>query len=215
MNVLVITAVEQERDAILRGVGPTPVGHLEVIAGGVGPVAAAISTMAALAAFPDTSLVMSAGIAGGFRDRIDVCDVAVADRVTFADLGAFTDGGFLTLDEMGLRQDSSYAAGNSAISERLATASVHDVTGEILTLACMTGTDDGAERLATRHPRAVAEAMEGFGVAAAAHYAGVRFAEIRAISNVIGKREPASWNIQGAFDALSQAFAALTKEPWE
>jgi len=213
MSVLVITAVDAERDAVLRDVTSTPEQPLHVVVGGVGPVAAAVSTMAALAAFPETSLVVSAGIAGGFRGRIEEGEIAVANRVTFADLGARTDAGHLTLHEMGLRQDSSYVADDSDITNRLAHTSVRVVTGEILTLACMTGIDDDARWLAARHPRAIAEAMEGFAVAAAAQRVGLPFAEIRAISNAIGKRDPTTWNMQSAFDALSQAFAKLVEEP--
>jgi futalosine hydrolase len=213
MSVLVITAVDAERDAVLRDITFAPQQPVHVVVGGVGPVAAAVSTMAALADFPEVSLVVSAGIAGGFRGRIEVCDVAVANRVTFADIGARTDAGLLTLDQMGLHQDSSYLASDSDIVKRLARTSPRIVTGEILTLACMTGMDDDARRLAARHPHAIAEAMEGFGVAAAANRAGVPFAEIRAISNVIGKRDPSTWNMRGAFDALAQTFAELVEEP--
>jgi futalosine hydrolase len=55
--------------------------------------------------------------------------------------------------------------------------------------------------------------MEGFGVAAAASRVGVPFTEIRAISNVVGKRDPSTWNMRGALDALAQAFALLVEEP--
>jgi len=207
--ILVVTAVDAERDAVMRGVAAAPAAPAQVVAGGIGPVAAAIATAHLLAAAPPYELVICAGIAGGFRDRIEVCDIAVADRVTFADLGVRTDAGFLTLDEMGLQQESSYVASDSELSKRL----TQSVTGEILTLACMTGIDDDAQQLAARHPAAVAEAMEGFGVAAAAHRAGVPFAEIRAISNLIGRRDRSSWNMAGAFDALTRAFAELVKEP--
>ena len=214
MSLLVVTAVEAERAAVLRDVAPTAAGQLEVVVAGVGPVAAAVGTATALTRFSGTSLVISAGIAGGFRGRAAIGDIAIADRITFADLGARTDAGFLTLDEMGLRQDSSYPT-DARVGERIARAPVSVVGGEIITLACMTGTDDDATQLASRHPHAIAEAMEGFGVAAAARGAGIPFAEIRAISNTIGKRDPTTWNIRGAFDALAQAFAGLLKEPWQ
>jgi futalosine hydrolase len=177
-------------------------------------VAAAIGTAKALARRRDATLVISAGIAGGFAGRIAVGGLAIADRITFADLGARVDTGFLTLNEMGLRQESSYPVADSRVRERLAASSLAVVCGEVLTLACMTGTDDDGEQLASRNPHAIAEAMEGFGVAAAARDAGVPYAEIRAISNPIGKRDPTTWNMQGAFDALAEAFAVLMKEPW-
>lgn len=214
MSVLVVTAVEAEREALLRDIDSATAKQLEVIVAGVGPVSAAVGAATALARRPDVTLVISAGIAGGFASRIAVGEIAVADRITFADLGARTDAGFLTLGEMGLRQDSSYAVTDLRVRERLAASSLRVVHGEVLTLACMTGIDADAEQLASRHPHAIAEAMEGFGVAAAADNAGVPFAEIRAISNRIGTRDPSTWNMQGAFDALRQAFAALMKEPW-
>lgn len=213
MSLLVMTAVAAERDAVLRDIGTRSDTALRVVVGGVGPVAAAVATMAALATYRDTSFVISTGIAGGFRDRIDECAIAVANRITFADLGARTDTGFLTIDEMGMRQDSSYAASHSGVADRLERTSTRVVVGEVLTLSCMTGRDDDALRLAARHPDALAEAMEGFGVAAAAHRAGLPFTEIRSISNHIGRRDPSTWNMAGALDALSQTFATLVEEP--
>lgn len=213
MSLLIVTAVEAERAAILRDIGSVS-QEIEVVAVGVGPVSAAVGTATALARRRDTALVISAGIAGGFAGRVAVGDLAIADRITFADLGARVDAGFLTLNEMGLQQDSSYPVADSRIRERLVASPIPVVCGEVLTLACMTGTDDDAGQLASRHPRAIAEAMEGFGVAAAARNAGVPFAELRAISNPIGKRDPTTWSMQGALDALAEAFAVLMKEPW-
>jgi futalosine hydrolase len=63
--------------------------------------------------------------------------------------------------------------------------------------------------LASRHPAAVAEAMEGFGVAQAAAQAGVAFAEIRTIANVAGPRDRAAWRIGPALSALTEIGAEL------
>jgi futalosine hydrolase len=51
----------------------------------------------------------------------------------------------------------------------------------------------------------VAEAMEGFGVATAAHQSGVAFAELRTISNPIGPRDRSAWRIADALAALERA----------
>ena len=230
MTILVVTAVDAERDAIVRDLGPaepveigglpglrvdTPAGMLHVVSGGIGPVAAAITTANALAV-EHYELVASAGIAGGFRDRAGIATIVVADRVTFADLGVRTDTGFLTPRDMSLHQDSSYAVAAAPIRQRLSAAPARVTDGEILTLACMTGTEADAGELARRYPHAVAEAMEGFGVIEAA----LRLAripryvtEIRAISNEIGRRDRSTWDIPRAFDALANAFVTLVKEP--
>jgi futalosine hydrolase len=85
----------------------------------------------------------------------------------------------------------------------------------VLTLSAMTGTDADAEELAARYPQALAEAMEGFAVIAATQYTdAVRYvAEVRAISNIIGRRDRSTWNIPLAFDALADAMSTLLREP--
>ncbi|WP_461031047.1 phosphorylase family protein, partial [Streptomyces sparsus] len=61
-----------------------------------------------------------------------------------------------------------------------------------------------------RHPGAVAEAMEGFGVAQAAAAQGVPVLEVRAVSNAVGPRDRAAWRIPDALDALAEAFGKIT-----
>ena len=67
----------------------------------------------------------------------------------------------------------------------------------------MTGTAARAAELAARHPGAVAEAMEGFGVAEAAAAHGLPVLEIRAVSNAVGPRDRAAWRIGEALAALT------------
>ena len=81
--------------------------------------------------------------------------------------------------------------------------------GTILTVATVTGSAATAATLQARHPDAVAEAMEGAGVAAAATLRGVSFGEIRAVSNTVGPRDRAAWDIPAALSALGEAIAAV------
>ncbi|WP_340020452.1 futalosine hydrolase [Paenibacillus sp. FSL H3-0457] len=48
-RVLIVTAVDAEKDAVLRGLGDTAAEHFDVIAAGVGPASAAAGTAATLA----------------------------------------------------------------------------------------------------------------------------------------------------------------------
>ena len=157
----------------------------------------------------------SAGIAGGFRGRVAIGDVVLADLATYADLGVRIDDGFLSVRDLGIAQDSSLAFGDQRLIERMSAAPVTVLVGEVLTLSAMTGTEADAEELAARYPRALAEAMEGFAVVAATRdHQGIRYvAEIRAISNLIGRRDPLAWNIPLAFGALGDAMSTLLKEP--
>jgi len=211
LTVVIVTAVPPEADAVTRDVRGSDV---VVICGGVGPVAAATTTCRALADDASITHVISAGICGAFEGRAEVGDVVVATASVAADLGCRTDAGFLTLADMGLDQESRADFRDAdAWCQRLKSAGVSACAGDVLTLSCMTGTDDEARRLSDRHPHAVAEAMEGWGVAWAGRSFGVKTAEVRAVSNIIGKRDPSQWDIVGAFDALSRAFAALLAEP--
>lgn len=209
-RVLVLTAVDAERDAVLRGLQGDD--RFDVIAGGVGPVAAAISTTTLLAASKsDYGLVISAGIGGGFKDHAEVGSLVVASEIIAADLGAQTPDGFSSLDELGfgttcIEVDSSLAA-QAADALRAAHLECH--TGPILTVSTVTGTAATAEELAARVPGAAAEAMEGFGVAAAAHRFALPVLEIRAISNPVGPRDRAAWRIGDALKALEQASSVI------
>ncbi|MEV4637834.1 futalosine hydrolase [Actinoplanes sp. NPDC049548] len=203
---LIVTAVEAEAAAVRSGVDPAIV---HVVPVGVGPAAAAAGTARLLASAEARGrpyrAVVSAGIAGGFAGRADVGATVLGARSIAADLGAETPDGFLTVDELGF--GSSTAEADATLLEALTEALPHAVVGDVLTLATVTGTAGTAAALRRRFPAAVAEAMEGYGVACAARDAGVPFAELRTISNPIGPRDRASWRLAEAFSALTDAVA--------
>jgi futalosine hydrolase len=224
MTILVVTAVEGERDAVVRDLGPSmavrqgvyvgvEAGGVHAFSVGVGPTAAAAGAAALLTLGPEYELVVSAGVAGGFRGRATVGDLVLATEVIAADQGAITDDGFLTLKDMGMPGNGGYAVDTIPIRPRLHGGSYRLLEGAVLTLSCMTGTEARAAELAIRYPGAVAEAMEGYGVLEASrrNSASTPFAEIRAISNVIGRRDRSTWNLPAAFDVLGSAFAVLTR----
>jgi futalosine hydrolase len=114
-------------------------------------------------------------------------------------------GGFIPVDDLGFGR--SVIAADAALLKSLTSALPHAIVGDILTLATVTGTARTAAVLGARHPHAVAEAMEGYGVACAAQTAAVPFLELRTISNPIGPRDRASWRLREAFSALTEATA--------
>lgn len=193
MRLLAVTAVEAEADAVRAG-------GAEAVVAGIGPAAAAAATSAALGA-GHYDLVVSAGIAGGFD--VPVGTVVVATRIVAADLGVETADGFEPIGVTGL---------DVAADVVTAMTPPGAVAGPVLTVSTVTGTATSAAALRARHPDAVAEAMEGFGVATAAVLRGVPFGEVRTISNLVGPRDRPSWRIPEALQALTEAFAAITKE---
>jgi futalosine hydrolase len=224
-RLLIVTAVAAERAAVLgeraSAAGElagltvhrcqTAAGLIDVVSTGVGAVAAALGTAALLGAAPRRyDLAISAGIAGGFA-AVPIAGVVVADEVIAADLGAETaDGGFSPLDALGMGEVRLPT--DPAIAAEL-TARLSASCGPVLTVATVTGTAASAGRMLARYPSALAEAMEGFGVAQAAARAGTRFAEVRTISNRVGPRDRQAWQLGPALAALGASFEQLLAEP--
>jgi len=209
MRILVATAVPVERDAVARALAGT---DIEVIAAGVGPALAAAATATALAAAP-YGLVVSAGIAGGFQPDAPVGSLVVADEITAADLGAETAEGFLPVTELGFGT-VTHRPPEPLVRDAVAATGARP--GAVLTVSTVTGTAARAALLKDRHPTALAEAMEGFGVAEAAALHGVPVLEIRAVSNPVGPRDRAAWRIGDALEALTEGFGKLAPvlESW-
>ncbi|MER8183121.1 futalosine hydrolase [Kitasatospora sp. NPDC094015] len=221
-GLLVVVAVDAEAQAVLRALPdgtravPLPGGGelrrgerdgvpVDVLAGGVGPAAAAAATATALASHP-YALVVSAGIAGGFAPRAPIGSLVVAAALVAADLGAETPDGFQDVTELGFGT-VRHTPPQGAV--RLVAEALGAAAGEVLTVSTVTGSAGRAAALAARHPDALAEAMEGFGVAEAAARFGVPAFEIRAVSNAVGPRDRSAWRIGEALGALERAFHAL------
>ncbi|WP_145049603.1 futalosine hydrolase [Paenibacillus xylanexedens] len=268
-RVLIVTAVDVEKEAILRGLGDKAADMFDVIAAGVGPASAAAGTAAALALAaasasrlkapavatappsdaaavdpalaqgatapeqPDAAqasaastapgllagtgltsaytLVVSAGIGGGFPGVADGGSLVVADAMVAADLGSQAPDGFLSVDELGF--GSSRVVADAELAVRLRDAlkrAGHAVSGgTAVTVSTATGTAETAAELLRRVPDAAAEGMEGFGVATAAQQFGVPALELRGISNAVGPRDRDAWRIKDALDALQAASSIL------
>lgn len=238
MRVLVVTAVPVERDAVTRAFGGTPEsvilpgaelhrsGAFDVLAGGAGPAAAAAAAAFALASTQPLSstqppsstrhpygLVVSAGIGGGFAPAAPLGSLVVASDIVAADLGAETPDGFAPVTALGFGRDRFTPP--PALVREVASAT-GAAPGPVLTVSTVTGTADRTAALLAAHPDALAEAMEGFGVAEAAERAGVPVLELRAISNTVGPRDRAAWRIGDALAALTEAFgkSAPVLEGW-
>lgn len=231
MLTLVVTAVAAERDAIADGIGApqaVTIGPYEssrrcetngydvlVVAGGVGPAAAAAAT-AHVCATESVGLVVSMGVAGAFASaRLRHGDTAVATSIVAADLGAMSPERFLDLTALGLDGGATVDCRPdlvSAVRDRLDAAGLHVAVGAILTLSTMTGTAERAAELMSRHG-AVAEAMEGAGVAHVAALHGLPVLEVRTISNEVGLRDRTSWDLVSALTSLGTAAGAILRDP--
>jgi futalosine hydrolase len=231
-RVLVVTAVEAERAAIERGLSEEARAVTTLLVGGVGAAAVAAATAATLAgeaygvtvgAIVGIDVVVSAGIGGAFAAAAGIGDLLVAERIIAADLGADAPEGFQSVEELGfgptvfeaLPLDGlKAAAGNDGAGFNAAGingARFNIVRGDLLTVNTATGTAERAAWLRARHPAAVGEAMEGYGVAVAAARFGLPVAEVRAVSNLIGPRDRSAWRIGAALGVLTAAAASIVE----
>lgn len=208
-RVLIMTSVSAEKEAVLRGLNENN-DRFKVVIAGVGPAAAAASTAAALAT-EEYDLVVNAGIAGGFDGRASVGSIVLANQIIAADLGVETAEGFCPLDKLGF--GTTRIQVDSGLVTRVATAltgaGLPVTTGPVLSVSTVTGSLARAEQLELLVPGALAEAMEGYGVAIAAQQRGIPILEIRAISNRVGPRNRAEWRIEEALESLAKASSVL------
>ncbi|MET8262913.1 futalosine hydrolase [Micromonospora arida] len=213
-GLLVVTAVPAEADAVRAGLTDPTVTVTPI---GVGPAVAGAATARLLAlaeaAGRPYRAVVSAGVAGGFTGRAEVGDTVLGTASIAADLGAESPDGFIPVDELGmppaLLGAGSRVPADLGLLAALRAALPTATAGPVLTVSTVTGTTASTDELRRRHPEAVAEAMEGYGVAVAAAQAGVPFAELRTISNPIGPRDRDAWRLREALAALTAAAPAL------
>ncbi|GGK12769.1 Futalosine hydrolase [Deinococcus malanensis] len=183
-----------------------------VVVSGVGPVAAALATAKALAE-QAAPLVVSAGIGGAFpASGLRPGDLAISSLIVQADLGAWDGENWLTLGGLGLsvHPTAVHHAEFEVWTEAADSAcKLRAGFGPALTLSAVTGDHAGAARLEARYPGVQTEGMEGAGVAHAAMLAGVPVVEVRGISNLVGPRDRASWQIGTALDAAQRGVIGL------
>lgn len=207
-RILVVTSVEAERDAVARGIDHHP--DIDILISGVGIAAAATCAATALTS-SSYGLVISAGIAGGFPGRAEIGSLVLADQIIAADLGAESPDGFLSMEQLGF--GSNNIAVDLQVLKKLNTAlqraNLTAQIGTIISVSTVTGTESTLKQLSTRIPNALAEAMEGYGVAMAAKYHRVPVLELRAISNLVGPRDRSQWRIEDALHTLEKACSAL------
>ncbi|MEH1057346.1 futalosine hydrolase [Micromonospora sp. CPCC 206171] len=214
-GLLVLTAVPAEAEAIRAGLTDPTVTVRPV---GVGPAVAGAATARLLtlaeAAGRPYRAVVSAGIGGGFAGRVAVGATVLGTRSVAADLGAESPEGFIPVDELGMPPEllggGPTVDADPELLAALCAALPEAVVGAVLTVSTVTGTAASTQALADRHPDAVAEAMEGYGVAVAAAHAGLPFAELRTVSNPIGPRDRGAWRMREAFTALTAAARVLS-----
>lgn len=202
-STLVLVPTDQERRLLAPGLP----GEVRLELCGFGPVAAAARTAALLAARSPRSVLLL-GIAGRLDPSLRLGGGYRFDRVACDGVGVGCGAEFVSAADVGWPQwpgdppDPATAVGD-IIDLPGDTAAAVPSSGLLLTACAASATAADAVARRARHPAAMAEDMEGYGVALACRLAGVPLAIVRGISNVAGDRDHGGWQVAEALAAAA------------
>jgi futalosine hydrolase len=211
MRILIVAATDPEVAQIVERMYSTPTGDtgvdtythgahdIDVLITGVGMVATAAWCSRALTqTFYD--LALNVGVCGSFDRFIEPGTVVhvVSDRL--AELGAEDDEQFLTLEDLQLSGESEFVnldpPSNPALDQLPA------VTG--ITVNTVHGCERSIAAVTERFNPQV-ESMEGAAFMSACLIHKVAFAQVRAVSNFVERRNREAWEMAHAIRNLSVA----------
>lgn len=184
--------------------------HADVVRTGVSKASAAGGVATALRL--EHCGVVSLGIGGELPGAgLPIRTWTVAEASTFADDGIETPTGYQSCAELGFPalDGGDEVAGDPTWVRRLVAAGATPV--RVATVSTCSGTDARAAEVARRTGARV-EAMEGAAAGLVAVRRGVRFVELRVVSNTTGDRERQVWDMRGALAELGEAFRMLVRE---
>jgi futalosine hydrolase len=201
MRVLVVAATESEL-APLAGGGR----GIDLLVTGVGMVGTAARVSRALA-IDQYDAAINLGVCGSFNPAFPPGAVVhvVTDRI--AELGAEDGDGFLTLDELMLGGDHVFTSRRPPASPTL--ASLPRVNA--ITVNMVHGDDASIARAIERF-RPDVESMEGAGFMCACTVNNIPYAQVRAVSNIVERRNRASWKMDEAITNMARTARQILDE---
>lgn len=153
--------------------------------------------------------VISLGIGGCLPDSaLEPGARVVATRSVFSDEGILAPTGFQPLDTMGFPPAPDGDGVDGDADWIVLSAAIGLSPVRVATVSSCSATDGGAKET-VRRTGAKVEAMEGAAVGVVAARLGLRFLEIRVVSNTTGDRDRQKWNLSGALESLREVFHAL------
>lgn len=179
---------------------------IDVLTTGVGMVATAVWSSRVLATH-EYNVALNLGVCGSFDPAIPVGAVAHVVSEELPEMGAETDDRFLTLHDLKLlgQDDFPFRHGrlmNVEPPDIDALRGLPQVRG--ITINTVHGNERSIAAVRQRCDPQV-ETMEGAAFMYACLVRGIPFAEVRAVSNIVEKRNRTAWKLGDAIDNLSTA----------
>ena len=194
MHILVVAATELE---VPRLAPHDRDGHrVDVLITGVGMVATAARCSQALAR-TQVDLALNFGVCGSFDRSIALGTVVHVTSDRIADLGVEDGDRFISLQELGFTQQDELV--NLAPPVNPILAALPRVRG--ITVNTAHGAERSIARVVSRFDPQV-ESMEGAAFAYACAINDVPYAQVRAVSNVVERRNREAWRLDLAIRNL-------------
>ena len=221
MRVLVVAATRPEVAPLISALTHAA-GHNQVVSGtlgqhkidvlltGVGMVATAAWCTRALA-IGGYDVSLNLGVCGSFNPSMPPASVVHVTSDTLAELGVEDGPGFLSLHEVGLLapDDFPYSGGRLLNEAPPALAGLGDLPiASGITVNTVHGEEASIASIRSRYAPDV-ESMEGAAFMYACLIAGVPFAQVRAVSNRVERRNRAAWDLAGAIERLGHTSLKL------
>jgi futalosine hydrolase len=204
MRILAVSATEAEIPRLVAG--RHGANHLDVLITGVGMVAAAAHTARALAA-GHYDLAFNFGVCGSFDSALPPGTVVHVTADRLAELGAEDGHDFIPLEALGLTGATIIV--NDRIPANLALRDLPSVSG--ITVNTVHGHEPTIAAVRDRL-RPQVESMEGAAFAFACSLSGVPYAQVRAISNLVERRNRDAWRMDLAIRNLNDAALRILEQ---
>lgn len=197
MKILVVAATSAEIAPLASVLAARR--DVDTLVTGVGMVATAARCARALAQKP-YDFALDLGLCGTFDRTLPVGVVVHVVTDCLPELGAEDGEAFLPIESLNLPSD--HLVRNDRPPRNAALGGLPSVSG--ITVNTVHGDDRSIAAIIARC-RPQVESMEGAAFMYACQLSGVAYAQVRAVSNVVERRNRAGWKIKEAIDELGAA----------
>ena len=208
MRILIVAATAAELDPCLSRMRATR--GVDILVTGVGMVATAVRCAQTLA-LQKYDFALNLGVCGSFDPSLQPGTTVHVVSDCIAELGAEDGERFLTIQELQLlgNDEFPYRGGrlvNDAPPLNTALRDLQAVHG--ITVNTVHGNEPSID-VVVRRLQPQVESMEGAAFMYACLVQGVPFAQVRAVSNIVERRNRSAWNLKDAIDNLSATAVAI------
>jgi len=222
VRILVVSATDGEVEGLVASLTAIPgrssrlksytydAHSVDILTTGVGTVATA-TWCSGVFARERYDLVVNAGVCGSFRPALPPGSVIHVTTDRLADLGAEDGDAFLTVHDLRLlgEDEFPFTRGRLVNSAPPANAALDQLpVGDAITVNTAHGHAATIAQAVERYNPHV-ESMEGAAFMYACLVHGVPFAQVRAVSNIVERRNRDAWKMGEAIDALGSTVLTI------